>query len=245
MADSRILFVEDDLKLASMVQEYLGQHGFDIQLEHNGSVAVRRIVQEVPDLVLLDLGLPGRDGLDICREVRPLYAGPILILTARGQPVDEVVGLELGADDYLAKPAHPRVLLARLRALLRRVSPLDAGAPGAGTPGAGMPGVNPQNRRRLGKLVLDSANRLVTWSEREIPLSSAEFDLIWHLSNASGRVVDREELYRQLRGIPYDGIDRSIDLRLSRVRRKLEEVGASPDIIKTVRGSGYLLVADP
>ena len=224
----RVLLIEDDEKLAALVARYLTDQGFAVGVEHRGDAAVARILAEQPDVVVLDLMLPGRDGLTVCREVRPAYTGGILVLTARGDDVDEVVGLELGADDYVTKPVRPRVLLARIRTLLRR------------TKGDASPG-----RRRivLGRLALDSANREVTLDGEAVDLTTAEFDLLWYLASRAGEVVDRDRLYTDVRGIAWDGVDRSIDLRISRLRRKLgDEAGR---IVKSVRGTGYLMATDP
>lgn len=233
-----VMLIEDDAKLAGMVGDFLRGNGLSVTVEGDGALAAQRILGEVPDAVVLDLGLPNVDGLEVCRRVRPSYDGPILVLTARGEPIDEVTGLELGADDYMSKPAHPRVLLARLRALLRR-----AGANGSGEPVEGDDA--PPGSLQLGALRVDAGNRMVSWGGREVGLTTAEFDLLSLLALTPGRIVTRERMYRELRGIEFDGVDRSIDLRVSRVRRKLQRSGAPSDIVKTIRGVGYQLVANP
>lgn len=222
---TQILLVEDDLELARLVVEYLEQQGFAVTVEPRGDRANDAIASLAPELVILDIMLPGLDGLSICRRARPDYAGPILMLTARGDELDEVVGLEVGADDYLTKPVRPRVLLARIRTLLRRAG-----------------GAADTSIRRVegGGLVVDASQRTVTLDATAIELTSAEFDLLWLLARHAGEPLSRESIYRELRGIEHDGIDRSIDLRVSRLRSKLGDRGN--DIIKSVRGVGYQLV---
>ncbi|MFK7821047.1 MAG: response regulator [Planctomycetaceae bacterium] len=222
-----ILVVEDDPDLAGMVAEFLNGNGFAATIESNGMLASQRIVSENPDAVVLDVNLPGMNGFDVCRTVRDQYRGPILILTARGDEVDEVIGLEIGADDYLSKPVRPRVLLARLRAQLRK-APTSA-----------------SNRSiSVGNLTIDSGTRITEIAGEELDLTTAEFDLLWCLAERVGEVVSRESIYQDLVGIPYDGVDRSIDLRVSRLRRKLKDDPVHPERIKSIRGVGYMLVFD-
>jgi two-component system response regulator RstA len=234
---TRVLIVEDDQKLASLVREFLETNGFEAATEARGDRAPARILDEQPDLVILDLMLPGLDGLSVCKEVRPGYQGAILMLTARGDEVDEVVGLEIGADDYMAKPVRPRLLLARIHSLLRRVgrTPDDRG---------GGQGARDQ-RVEVGALLVDAASRSVQLDDRVVELTTAEFDLLWLLARNVGEVVSRERIYAELRGIEYDGLDRSIDLRITRLRKKLGDDGRQPRWIKSVRGAGYLLVREP
>ena len=228
-----ILIVEDDQRLAELTREYLQGNGLNVSIEMDGALAAARILQEQPDLVILDLMLPGEDGLSICRKVRGQYDGPILMLTARTDDMDQVLGLEMGADDYVCKPVRPRVLLARIRALLRR----HEGSSEAQAPG---------ERRRLqfGQLVIDSAMREAWLGEQSIELTSAEFDLLWLLTSNAGRILSREEIFNALRGIEYDGQDRSIDVRISRIRPKIGDDPMHPRLIKTVRSKGYLFVAE-
>ncbi|MDO6682542.1 MULTISPECIES: response regulator [unclassified Oceanobacter] len=231
----RILIVEDDERLAALTKDYLESNGLVVAIEGDGSRAIERIKTEQPDLVVLDLMLPGEDGLAVCRLVRPHYRGPILMLTARTEDLDQVLGLEMGADDYVAKPVRPRVLLARIRALLRRVRHLEETV--TDTP-------NQENRLTFGNLVVDSAMREAWLEGRSIDLTSAEFDLLWLLCNSAGRVLTREEIFHQLRGIEYDGQDRSIDVRVSRIRPKVGDDPVNPRRIKTVRSKGYLFVKE-
>jgi DNA-binding response OmpR family regulator len=235
--DPRVLIVEDDPKLAALVADYLSANGFVASVEGRGDRAEARILEERPDVVVLDLMLPGRDGLSICRSVRPQYEGAILMLTARGGELDEVVGLEVGADDYLAKPVRPRVLLARLHTLLRRTR----------HPAAGHAGAPPADVRRIvaGSLVVDAGSPRGEVAGAPVELTTAEFDLLWLLVRHAGEIVDRERIYAELRGIAYDGLDRSMDLRVARLRRKLGDDGKTPERIKSIRGTGYLLVVDP
>ncbi|SOC56740.1 two component transcriptional regulator, winged helix family [Chromohalobacter canadensis] len=225
-----VLIIEDDERLAHLTREYLEANEFQVALEYDGARAVERILDEQPDMVILDLMLPGEDGLSICRRVRSQYAGPILMLTARTDDMDQVLGLEMGADDYVPKPVQPRVLLARMRALLRRADALDA-ASGA-------------TRLNFGDLLIDSATREAWLDDERIDLTSAEFDLLWLLAGNAGRVLTREEIFSQLRGIKYDGQDRSIDVRVSRIRPKIGDDPNHPHRIKTVRSKGYLFVRD-
>jgi len=227
-----ILIVEDDQRLAELTREYLEGNGLNVAIEMDGAKAAARILQEQPDLVILDLMLPGEDGLSICRKVRGQYEGPILMLTARTDDMDQVLGLEMGADDYVYKPVRPRVLLARIRALLRRHESSEVQVP--------------SERRRLqfGPLVIDSAMREAWLGEQGIELTSAEFDLLWLLTSNAGRILSREEIFNALRGIEYDGQDRSIDVRISRIRPKIGDDPMHPRLIKTVRSKGYLFVAE-
>lgn len=225
MSIPAVLIVEDDRELAELTADWLRSEGMRPLCEHDGSRAVQRILAERPDAVLLDLMLPGEDGFSICRRVRAQYAGPILVLTARRDELDQVLSLELGADDYVAKPASPRVLVARLRALLRR-----------GRSARG------DTRLSFGELVIDPGARAATLRGRTVALSTTEFDLLWLLASRAGEVLSRETLVEALRGIEYDVQDRSIDLRISKLRKKIGDDPRSPQRIKTVWGSGYLFV---
>ncbi|HEX4419700.1 MAG TPA: winged helix-turn-helix domain-containing protein [Kofleriaceae bacterium] len=225
MPASVILIVEDDPEIAAMISGYLREQGFVTEIEGRGDRAVGRILAVQPAAVVLDVMLPGKDGLTVCREVRRSYRGPILILTALGAEVDEVAGLELGADDYLAKPIRPRVLLARLRALLRRATASTSAGGGS---------------VRIGELAVDMAAREACFRGQPIELTSGELDLLAVLASQAGQVVSRKALYQTLKGTEHEDFDRSIDLMVSRLRQKLREATADPDVIKTVRGVGYL-----
>jgi DNA-binding response OmpR family regulator len=224
-----VLLVEDDLRLAELVSHYLENNGFHVATTDRGDQVVERVQGEAPDLVILDLGLPGKDGFTICRELRPGYSNPILILTARDNDFDHVLGLELGADDYVIKPVEPRVLLARINALLRRSrakSHLE------------------HTSLRFGKLVINTVARAVSLNSQPVALSSAEFDLLAHLAEHAGEIQSRAALFRHLHGREYDGIDRMLDVRISHLRKKLGEDADSSERIKTIWGQGYLFVPD-
>lgn len=224
-----VLIIEDDVRLAELTRDYLESNGFKVTVEGEGSRGVEQILALQPDLVILDLMLPGEDGLSICRRVRPDYAGPILMLTARTDDMDQVLGLEMGADDYVPKPVQPRVLLARMRALLRRAEIMDQSG---------------DSRLSFGNLEVDSATREAWLEGDRVDLTSAEFDLLWLLASNAGRVLTREEIFNDLRGIKYDGQDRSIDVRVSRIRPKIGDDPNHPHRIKTVRSKGYLFVKE-
>lgn len=225
----RLLLVEDDVELASMVSDFLGAEGFEVTIESNGVAAVQRIRDQSFDAVLLDIGLPGMDGIEVCRSVRGDFAGPIVVLTARGDEIDEVVSLEVGADDYVTKPIRPRALLARLRLHLRR---FDSNP-------------RPSNSRfEVNGLCIDASSRTVTLDEQSIVLTTAEFDLLWLLAEHAGQVVARDTIYQKLLGVRYDGLDRSIDLRISRLRKKIGDDPNLPERIKSVRGVGYILALE-
>ncbi|MCK0106063.1 response regulator [Marinobacter sp. S0848L] len=232
----RILIVEDDERLADLTREYLESNGLTVSLETHGGAAVERIRKEQPDLVVLDLMLPGEDGLSICRRVRPDYSGPIIMLTARTDDLDQVLGLEMGADDYIGKPVQPRVLLARIRAMLRRAET---------NPAASQEAVEEEPiRLQFNDLIVDRSMREAWLNDDSIDLTSAEFDLLWLLASNAGRVLSREEIFTALRGIEYDGQDRSIDVRVSRIRPKIGDDPIHPRRIKTVRSKGYLFVKE-
>ena len=224
-----VLLVEDDLRLAELVSHYLENNGFRVRTTARGDQVVDQVQRETPDLVILDLGLPGQDGFSICRQLRPRYASPILILTARDNDIDHVLGLELGADDYVIKPVEPRVLLARINALLRRSR-------------ARTHIEHPS--LRFGQLLINTAARAVSLDGQPVALSSAEFDLLAHLAEHAGQIQSRAALFQQLYGREYDGVDRMLDVRISHLRKKLGEDADSSERIKTIWGQGYLFVPD-
>ena len=225
-----ILLVEDDRRLAELTAEYFRQNGFSVAVESHGDNALSRFALEKPRIVLLDLMLPGADGLTICRELREQFDGPILIFTARDSDIDQVIGLEAGADDYVCKPVDPMVLLARARALLRRAGESETAVAGSDI--------------ALGGLQISEAAQEVRLDGRKVALTTHEFELLLLLARSAGKVLSRDEIFSRLRGIEYDGLDRSIDGRISKLRRKLEDSAAEPRRIKTVWGKGYLLVPD-
>lgn len=226
--NTRILLVEDDERLAGLTAEYLSRNDFEVSIEPRGDTAEARILKEQPDLVILDVMLPGKDGFEVCRGVRQQYRGVILMLTARDEDFDQILGLELGADDYIAKPAQPRVLLARIKALLRRLPSGSESKPGE------------SETMVFGQFQISQATRTAVLAEQPIDLTTAEFDLLWLLATHAGNVLSRDDLLQELRGIGFDGLDRSIDARISRLRKKLNDDPENPTRIKTVRGKGYL-----
>ncbi|WP_300456527.1 winged helix-turn-helix domain-containing protein [Accumulibacter sp.] len=231
---TRILLVEDDERLAELTAEYLRKNNFEVMVEGRGDTAETRILSERPDLVILDVMLPGKDGFAVCRAVRSQYSGVILMFTARDEEFDQIFGLELGADDYIAKPVQPRLLLARIKALLRRAPAAPGGAP--------VEGADPGEPAELafGRFRISQATRSSFLGDDSIDLTTAEFDLLWLLARHAGSILSRDDLLQELRGIGFDGLDRSIDARISRLRRKLGDDPENPTRIKTVRGKGYL-----
>jgi DNA-binding response OmpR family regulator len=230
-----ILLVEDDKRLSDLVVEYLEKQGLKVAVEYRGDTAIKRIIEMQPDLVILDLMLPGLDGLEVCRQVRPQYAAPILMLTAKDEDFDQVVGLELGADDYVIKPVQPRVLLARVRTLLRRVKPVENESETTEIEAT---------KLVFGCLTIDTASRSVTLNNDALELTTQEYELLFLLAQNVGQVLSRDAILTSLSGIEYDGLDRSVDIRISRLRKLLEADPAKPIGIKTVRAQGYLFTAD-
>ena len=226
----RILLAEDDERLANLVKDFLESSGdFCVTIETNGNKVARQLDNICPDLLILDVMLPNKDGLTICKEVRADFKGPILILTARNGDADQILGLDYGADDYVIKPAEPAVLLARVKALLRRYHHDDKAE---------------SEELSFGGLCIHCASRTVTLDGQPIELSSHEFDLLVALARQVGNVLSREYLFSSIYARPYDGMDRTIDVRISHLRKKLGDSSESPFRIKTVWGRGYLLVPD-
>ena len=223
----RILLVEDDERLAELTAEYLTKNDMQVTIEPRGDTAEARILAEQPDLVMLDVMLPGKDGFEVCRAVRPNYRGVILMLTARDEDFDQIVGHDKGADDYIDKPVQPRALVARIKALLRRLPTNDGPA-------------SESEKMVFGQFNISQSTRTAVLSGENIDLTTAEFDLLWLLATHAGNVLSRDDLLQELRGIGFDGLDRSIDARISRLRKKLNDDPENPTRIKTVRGKGYL-----
>ncbi|MGD8833338.1 MAG: response regulator [Desulfobacteraceae bacterium] len=238
-----LLLVEDDLKLSELIKRFLECNYFIVSCEGRGDQASDRILNEKPDLVILDILLPGKDGRAICREVRPHYDKPIIMLTALDEEVDQIVGLEIGADDYITKPVRPRLLLSRINAILR-LSARACNGPTSNAPTAN-PSSTLSGKIVIGNIEIDAANRSVRVSGHSEEFSTTQFDLLYYLAHHAGRVINRNQLYKDLRGIDYDGINRSIDLQIARLREKIGDNGKNPRIIKSIRGEGYLMVQRP
>jgi DNA-binding response OmpR family regulator len=219
----RILLIEDDARLAEMVRDYLGGAGFRVARAASGGSGLAMHSREAFDAIVLDLMLPDMDGLEVCRQIRARAATPILMLTARGDAMDRVVGLEMGADDYLPKPFEPRELLARLKAILRR-------------------GAAPRTADvlRFGRLEIDRGAREVRLQDEVRPLTSYQFELLVALAEHAGRVMSREVLMDLLRAEPLEAFDRSIDVHISRIRAAIEDDAKKPRRVITVRGAGYV-----
>jgi DNA-binding response OmpR family regulator len=220
------MLIEDDLRLSALVRTYLQTNGFDVSVEERGDRVLERVQREHPDIIILDLGLPGQNGFMVCKALRAVNRTPILILTARNSDIDHVLGLELGADDFVIKPVEPRVLVARLHALLRRSKT--------------QPSVE-HRRLTFGTLTIDTALRMVMVNGQEVALSSNEFELLLYLATHADQIQSRDTLYQQLYKREYDGVDRTLDVRISHLRRKLGDTG-QPEKIRTVWGHGYLFV---
>lgn len=220
----RVMLVEDDARLAALVTEYLAAYEFAVEVVTRGDTALAHFHAANPDIVVLDLMLPGLDGMVVCRQIREVSKVPILILTAREDSYDEVSGLEQGADDFVNKPVQPRVLLARLRALLRRAN--------------GAAQADDTSSLNFGALSISRSNRSVSWRAQAVLLSNTEFKLLLVLAEAAGQVLSRDDILKKLRGIEFDGMDRSIDNLISRLRRRFDDNDSEK--IKTVWGEGYL-----
>lgn len=228
-AQPHIMLVEDDRELAELINDFLETYDFKVSIVFDGVSAVEAILSQQPDLVILDVMLPGQSGMDVCREVRQDYHGMILMQTALDDDIDQVMGLELGADDYVVKQVQPRLLLSRIRALLRRQERLQTQTD------------KPIHHITIGSLTIDTQLRQVTRNNQSIKLTTAEFELLHLLACHVGKVVSRDDIAQSIRGFEYDGLDRSIDRRVSRLRRRLNDDPNEPKLIKTVRGQGYQL----
>jgi two-component system, OmpR family, phosphate regulon response regulator OmpR len=235
IVDERVLLIEDDSRLAAMVEEYLGKAGFHVVHADNGARGLALHGQGPVDVVILDLMLPDADGLDICRQIRARSDSPILMLTARGDPMDRVVGLEMGADDYLPKPFEPRELLARLRAILRRSRAATRGEANNG-PSAGPT----SDVLRHGRLEIDRGAREVRLDGAACALTGYQFALLLALAEHAGRVMSRDAMMDAVKGEQIEAFDRSIDVHVSRIRAAIEDDPKKPRRIITVRGIGYV-----
>jgi len=224
-ADKRVLLIDDDERLNALLTKYLSRFGFAVRAATHPEQGLRALRSDPPDVVILDVMLPDVDGFTVCRKIRESSRVPIVMLTARGDVTDRIVGLELGADDYLPKPFEPRELLARMQAILRR------GGDG-----------ETRERLRLGDLEVNWAKRSVHMSGRDLGLTSAEFEVLGLLVRNRGRVLSRDRIINETRGIDWEAFDRSIDVLISRLRQKLGDDPKHPVFIRTVRGAGYLFI---
>ena len=227
--------LDDEIEITLLLANYLGSHGFRVSQLHSGKALMALMAADAPQLVLLDLGLRGEDGLAIARQLREHWRCGVVIVTGRGDAVDKVVGLEVGADDYVIKPFDLRELVARIKAVLRRLTPDAVSPPPAVEP--------PSERLHFGGLALDlAARRLLSADGSEVALTTGEFDLLCALARHPGRVLSRDFLLEQTRGREAGPFDRTVDVQVGRLRRKIEAKPDSPEIIKSVRGAGYILV---
>jgi len=228
-----LLLVEDDLELATLIGNFLAKYEFNVTTCDNGLEAEQYVREMTPDIVVLDIMLPGQNGMDICKNVRPQYTGLILMQSALSEDIDQMMGLELGADDYIVKQIQPRMLLSRIRALLRRNDVYSKASLRS----------SEHNNHAIGtsELNIDPRKRSVKLNDVSIDLTASEFELLFMLANSMGKIVSREDIVQQVRGFEYDGLDRSIDRRISRLRKKLADDSSNPTLIKTIRGKGYQL----
>lgn len=224
-----VVYVEDDERLARLTSQYLRSHGVEVHVVARGDLALAEVLRARPDVVLLDLMLPGADGVHVCRRIRERADVPIIMVTARTEEADRVLGLEGGADDYVSKPFSSRELLARVRAQARR-------ARGKAGP--------PAERLTVGSLTVDATARTATLRGERLSLTTFEFSLLRVLAERAGRVLGREQLLELVHGTADDAFDRSIDVHVSRLRSKLEDDPKSPRLLKTIRGVGYVLTPD-
>jgi len=231
----QIILVEDDQRLADLVVEYLEQHNLDLTVEYRGDTAVKKIIDSNPDLVILDVMLPGMDGLQVCKFVRQEIECPILMLTAKTDDVDQVLGLEFGADDYISKPVQPRVLLARIRALLRRTSSHSKQSQKQTLFG---------NELIFNEIRINKASRQLYIHDTPVELTNTEFELLWLLANNAGEILSRDKILASLRGIGYNGLNRSTDITISRLRKKLGDTEHPSQKIKTIHRKGYMFIPE-
>lgn len=222
---NHILLVEDDLRLANLIAKFLEQNEFRVSMLHQGNMVANFLQKNAPDLIILDVMLPNEDGFTVCRKIRNSYTQPIIFLTAKDSDFDHVHGLEIGADDYLIKPIEPHVLLARINMLLRRKKQIDKVL---------------VDQLTYGQLSIHKTSRQVSLASEPIELTSHEFELLWLLASNAGEPQSREYIHKQMINREYDGLDRSVDVRISRLRKKLGDCTSNPYRIITVWGKGYL-----
>jgi len=223
-----ILIIDDDEKLNQLLKGFLSEFGFSVLAATHPQKGLKKLRQKSPDLVILDVMLPGMDGFEVCRKIRQQSSVPIIMLTARGELMDKVVGLELGADDYLPKPFEPRELVARIHSILRRSKKFDDPLP-----------------QVFGRLEIDVSRQMVTLDGQNVALTTNEFAALALLAANPGKVFDRDQILQELRGIDCDAFNRSVDITMSRLRQKLNDNPKSPVFIKTVWGTGYVFIGEP
>ena len=222
-----IYVIDDDEKLNGLLDEYLSNFGYKIKTYENPVSALQALNQQLPDLVILDVMLPDMNGFEVCKEIRKSYTVPIIMLTARGEVTDRIVGLELGADDYLPKPFEPRELLARIQSILRRLS-----------------GSDDKEQIKTGEILIDFSKRIAKIKNEEINLTTMEFELLTLFIKNSRRVLTRDNIMENLRGLEWESYDRSVDVLISRLRQKLDDSKKNPRYIKTIWGVGYKYIGD-
>ena len=225
--NSRLLIIDDDEKLNLLLTDYLGEMGVEVLSAVLPEEGLQLLEQENPDLVILDVMLPEMDGFEVCRTIRQSSIVPVIMLTARGEVMDRVVGLEIGADDYLPKPFEPRELVARIQSVLRRVQEKNFSAV-----------------QKFGGLIIDFQKREVTLDEKIVYLTSNEFECLALLVKNVGKVLDRDQIMEELRGIEWDAFNRSVDITMSRLRNKLADDPKNPRFVKTIWGTGYMFIGD-
>ncbi|MEH0021635.1 MAG: response regulator [Desulfobacter sp.] len=223
-----LLIIDDDIKLIDLLSEYFKENGFQVNSLLEGTNAAKTIREKTPDMIILDIMLPGKDGLEVLKEIRASFSTPVIMLTARGDDTDRIVGLELGADDYLPKPFNPRELLARIRAILRRQG-------GSSAP-------REESFIRSGDMVLNRAARVLTIQDRTVELSTTEFNILEVLMKSPNTVLSRDQIMNLAQGKDFMAFDRSVDIHISKLRAKIEQDPSSPARIKTVWGTGYMFV---
>ena len=228
---AHIVYAEDDVGLAALIKEFLERNDFTVTIVADGRQVQSTVEQESPDLVLLDIMLPNNDGLSICQSLRATYHKPIILFTANDSDIKHILGLDLGANDYVVKTTPPNVLLARIGAQLRQFQSVKMLAPTE----------HNVSQVNIGQLHIDKPSRNVRIGDEVIHLSSSDFDMLWLLASHAGEILTRDQLLRATRGIDYDGLDRSIDIAISRLRKKLLDDSDEPTRIKTIRNKGYLL----
>ncbi len=224
---AEVLIIDDDTRLSAMVSDYLKNSGYDVRTAPTGAVGLSELKKSAPDAVILDIMLPDTDGFEICRKIRQTSDVPVIMLTAKGEETDRIVGLEIGADDYLPKPFNPRELLARLKAVLRR----SQTGPASGDTGT---------RMQFGDLVIDPESRLITVAGEAANLTAYQFDLLKAFAENAGRVLSRDHLMDLVKGEELEAFDRSIDVHISRIRSAIEKDPKHPRRIITIRGAGYV-----